>query len=57
MESVKPASVTLEPPPGRGGEIDVKCVGISKSFRDFWMRPRVRAVESLDLTSAVAANE
>jgi ABC-2 type transport system ATP-binding protein len=29
--------------------IDVKCVGVSKWFRDFWMRPRVRAVESLDL--------
>ncbi len=30
-------------------EIDVACVGVSKWFRDFWMRPRVRAVESLDL--------
>lgn len=49
MENVKPAGATLEPPSGRGGEIDVKCVGLSKSFRDFWMRPRVRAVESLDL--------
>ena len=49
MERTKPASEALEPSPGRGGEIDVKCVGISKSFRDFWMRPRVRAVESLDL--------
>jgi ABC-2 type transport system ATP-binding protein len=29
--------------------IDLKCVGLSKSFRDFWMRPRVRAVESVDL--------
>jgi ABC-2 type transport system ATP-binding protein len=29
--------------------IDVQCIGLSKSFRDFWMRPRVRAVESLDL--------
>lgn len=29
--------------------IDVKCVGLSKWFRDFWMRPRVRAVEGLDL--------
>ncbi|RLS78116.1 MAG: ABC transporter ATP-binding protein [Planctomycetota bacterium] len=49
MESVKPGSAMLDPPPGRSGEIDVKCVGISKSFRDFWLRPRVRAVESLDL--------
>jgi ABC-2 type transport system ATP-binding protein len=30
--------------------IDVSCVGLSKSFRDFWMRPRVQAVADLDLT-------
>ena len=29
--------------------IDVMCVGVTKWFRDFWMRPRVKAVESLDL--------
>ncbi len=29
--------------------IDVLCVGVTKWFRDFWMRPRVKAVESLDL--------
>ena len=29
--------------------IDIRCVGLSKSFRDFWMRPRVRAVDGLDL--------
>jgi ABC-2 type transport system ATP-binding protein len=29
--------------------IDVKCVGVTKTFRDFWMRPRVRAVEAVDL--------
>jgi ABC-2 type transport system ATP-binding protein len=29
--------------------VDVVCAGVSKWFRDFWMRPRVRAVESLDL--------
>jgi len=35
--------------PGNGPVVDVKCLGVSKWFRDFWMRPRVRAVESLDL--------
>jgi ABC-2 type transport system ATP-binding protein len=30
-------------------DIDVKCVGVTKTFRDFWMRPRVRAVEGVDL--------
>ncbi len=29
--------------------VDVTCVGVSKWFRDFWLRPRVRAVEGLDL--------
>jgi len=29
--------------------VDIRCVGVAKWFRDFWMRPRVRAVESLDL--------
>jgi ABC-2 type transport system ATP-binding protein len=37
--------------PGSPGKpvVDVACVGVAKWFRDFWMRPRVRAVESLDL--------
>ncbi len=29
--------------------IDIKCVGLTKTFRDFWLRPRVRAVEGIDL--------
>lgn len=29
--------------------IDIACVGVTKTFRDFWMRPRVRAVEGVDL--------
>jgi ABC-2 type transport system ATP-binding protein len=33
-----------------GGEgVDIKCVGVVKTFRDFWMRPRVRAVDGIDL--------
>jgi ABC-2 type transport system ATP-binding protein len=32
-----------------GAGIDVKCVGLTKTFRDFWMRPRVRAVDGVDL--------
>ncbi len=30
-------------------DVLVKCVGLTKTFRDFWMRPRVRAVEGVDL--------
>ena len=30
-------------------EIDVACIGITKTFKDFWMRPRVRAVDAVDL--------
>jgi ABC-2 type transport system ATP-binding protein len=29
--------------------VDIKCAGVTKIFRDFWMRPRVRAVEGVDL--------
>ncbi len=29
--------------------IDIKCAGLTKTFHDFWMRPRVKAVEGLDL--------
>ena len=31
-------------------EIDIACAGVTKVFRDFWMRPRVRAVENVNLT-------
>jgi ABC-2 type transport system ATP-binding protein len=30
-------------------DIDIACAGVTKVFRDFWMRPRVRAVENVDL--------
>ncbi len=30
-------------------DIDVACIGVTKTFKDFWMRPRVRAVEAVDL--------
>ena len=29
--------------------IDIACAGVTKTFCDFWMRPRVRAVENVDL--------
>jgi len=32
-----------------GDDIDIVCAGVTKVFRDFWMRPRVRAVEAVDL--------
>ena len=30
-------------------DLVVKCVGLTKVFRDFWMRNRVTAVDSIDL--------
>lgn len=30
-------------------ELVVKCVGLTKTFRDFWMRSRVKAVDHIDL--------
>ena len=29
--------------------VEIACAGVTKVFRDFWMRPRVRAVEDVDL--------
>ena len=34
---------------GDGGAVDIACVGVTKTFRDFWMRPRVRAVDGVTL--------
>lgn len=34
---------------GNEQPIDIACAGVTKVFRDFWMRPRVRAVEAVDL--------
>jgi len=48
MEASKPAVGEGSAPATPDG-VDVMCVGLSKSFRDFWLRPRVRAVEGLDL--------
>ncbi len=31
------------------GPVDIACAGVTKTFRDFWMRPRVRAVEQVTL--------
>ncbi|MFN9368129.1 MAG: ABC transporter ATP-binding protein [Planctomycetia bacterium] len=45
------SSATLAPTPDvpAADGVDIKCVGLVKTFRDFWMRPRVRAVEGVDL--------
>jgi ABC-2 type transport system ATP-binding protein len=55
MMAVDSATVTLDipaeaPDVAAGDGIDIACAGVSKFFRDFWMRPNVRAVDGLDLT-------
>jgi ABC-2 type transport system ATP-binding protein len=50
MEEAEGRRATDAMPPGHGEKVDVSCARLSKSFRDFWLRPRVRAVENLDLT-------
>lgn len=30
-------------------EVVIKCSGLSKTFRDFWLRPRVRAVDNVNI--------
>ncbi|NQW48428.1 MAG: ABC transporter ATP-binding protein [Planctomycetes bacterium] len=34
---------------GDDAPIDIACAGVTKTFCDFWMRPRVRAVENVNL--------
>ena len=41
--------VSTNPPLETDTDIVVKCVGLTKVFRDFWMRSRVRAVDGVDL--------
>jgi ABC-2 type transport system ATP-binding protein len=36
--------------PDRDGDVIVKCLGLTKLFRDFWLRNRVCAVDQVDLT-------
>ena len=38
-----------------GALVDIACAGVTTTFRDFWMRPRVRAVE--DVTFEVRRGE
>ena len=35
--------------PADQGDVIVKCIKLTKVFRDFWMRNRVRAVDGIDL--------
>ncbi|MEO1534243.1 MAG: ATP-binding cassette domain-containing protein, partial [Planctomycetota bacterium] len=48
-------SSTASATPGQSGTPVVACQRLSKVFRDFWMRPRVRAVE--DLTFDIMPHE
>lgn len=34
---------------GDGTDIHIKCISLSKTFRDFWGRPRAKAVDGIDL--------
>lgn len=47
-ERQDPATAPGRPVDAADG-VDIKCVGLTKTFRDFWLRPRVRAVEGVDL--------
>ena len=39
----------VRPKDAVGTEVVIRCAGLSKTFRDFWMRDRVRAVDTVDL--------
>ncbi len=44
-----PLPATLAPAPPRSDEAVIKCLQLTKVFRDFWLRQRVRAVDNIDL--------
>src|SRR5262245_32456284 len=37
------------PAPGPDAERIIQCVALTKIFKDFWLRNRVRAVDSIDM--------
>lgn len=43
--TIQPADTTDRPPQ----DLVVKCVGLTKVFKDFWLRNRVKAVNEIDL--------
>jgi ABC-2 type transport system ATP-binding protein len=48
-EAAIPAAGERPDPAVDGRPVDIKCAALVKVFRDFWMRPRVRAVDGVDL--------
>ncbi|MCC6579885.1 MAG: ABC transporter ATP-binding protein [Phycisphaeraceae bacterium] len=43
------AATSASEPSVVASNVVVKCVGLTKNFKDFWMRNRVRAVDNIDL--------
>jgi ABC-2 type transport system ATP-binding protein len=42
-------SATVDQDPAEDAEALVRCAGLTKVFKDFWLRDRVRAVDGVDL--------
>ena len=49
MTAIQTTGSTTTTPAKSGDGVDVRCLGLTKTFRDFWMRTRVRAVDNIDL--------
>jgi len=49
METTTSENPLIEQDQGPHGDVVIKCIQLSKVFRDFWMRNRVRAVDEIDL--------
>jgi ABC-2 type transport system ATP-binding protein len=43
-----PASIASTPRPAPSDEVVVRAVGLTKVFKDFWGRPKARAVDNVD---------
>ena len=44
-----PYAAQREEAASAAGDVVIKCAALTKTFRDFWMRNRVRAVDAIDL--------
>ncbi|MEM7807338.1 MAG: ABC transporter ATP-binding protein, partial [Planctomycetota bacterium] len=53
MSLAEPSTTTLPAENGRStaGQNVLELRGVGKTFRDFWMRPRVKAVQDVDLSA------
>lgn len=48
-QQTAPGETPAATPAAAPGEIAIKCMGLTKVFKDFWLRDKARAVDGIDL--------